>query len=51
VTLYCGSRDCSKSTQAARQLELAGFSGVQVYEEGARGWKDQTQQAAMNVGS
>lgn len=51
VTLYCGSRDCTKSKHAAQQLESAGFTGVQVYEEGAKGWKEQTQQAAMNVGS
>lgn len=51
VTLYCGSRDCSKSKQAAQQLEAAGFTSVQVYDDGARGWQEQTQQAAMNVGS
>lgn len=51
VTLYCGGPACTKSKQAAQQLEAAGFSGVQVYEGGAQVWKEQTQQAAMNVGS
>lgn len=51
VTLYCCGPECPLSQQAVRQLESAGFTAVQVYEAGASGWKEQTQQAAMNVGS
>lgn len=51
VAVYCGSAECPASTNAGKELEAAGFTDVLVYRDGARGWREQNQQAAMNVGS
>ncbi len=51
VVLYCERPDCPEATEAALRLEGAGFSDVLIYKEGAAGWQEQNQQAAMNVGS
>ncbi len=40
VVVYCASRECPASENAARKLEEAGFSNVMDFEEGMQGWKD-----------
>ena len=39
VVVYCASRDCSASPQAAKKLEDAGFKNVVDFEDGLAGWR------------
>lgn len=38
VVVYCASFDCDASSQAAEQLENAGFDQVYDYEGGTKDW-------------
>ena|SRR5690606_15633634 len=38
VVVYCASFDCDASTQAAQELEKAGFHQVYDYEGGTKDW-------------
>lgn len=38
VVVYCASESCPASTNAAEQLEAAGFTNVFDYKEGSAGW-------------
>lgn len=40
VVLYCASQECPASTNAATQLEAAGFTDVLVYKGGAKAWQE-----------
>lgn len=40
VVVYCASRECDASERAARQLENAGFTNVQDYAPGVKGWEN-----------
>jgi rhodanese-related sulfurtransferase len=40
IVVYCANTQCDASQKAAEQLEKAGFTNVQRYEEGVEGWFD-----------
>lgn len=46
IVVYCASTRCDASKKAAEQLEKAGFTNVQCYEEGLEGWFDTGEAAA-----
>lgn len=40
VVVYCANTECPASAKAAEKLEVAGFTQVQDFESGLRGWTD-----------
>ena len=40
IVVYCGSRDCKASPEAAKKLEEMGFQTVLDFESGVKGWKE-----------
>jgi rhodanese-related sulfurtransferase len=40
IVVYCANIDCDSSTQAAKQLDQAGFTNVYDYRGGAKAWQD-----------
>jgi rhodanese-related sulfurtransferase len=40
VVVYCGSRSCPKSREAARILQEMGYAHVTDFEDGKQGWED-----------
>ena len=40
IIVYCASRECPASNQAAEELADRGFQHVYDYEAGMRGWKE-----------
>ncbi len=38
IVVYCANINCDASEKAAQQLESAGFTNVQRFEEGTAGW-------------
>ena len=40
IIVYCGSKECTLSPEAARRLEGMGFFNVYDYEDGLKGWRD-----------
>jgi len=38
IVVYCLNTQCPLSKDAARELESAGFTNVQAFEEGVEGW-------------
>jgi rhodanese-related sulfurtransferase len=40
IVVYCASTECDASPKAAKKLEKAGFSQVQDYEVGMKGWRE-----------
>lgn len=39
IIVYCASRDCRASPDAAAKLQAAGFTKVVDYEDGMAGWR------------
>lgn len=39
VVVYCASKECNSSENAAKKLEAAGFTAVSRYTEGAAVWQ------------
>lgn len=39
IVVYCASRQCNSSEQAAQKLEEAGFTDVARYTDGAAAWQ------------
>jgi rhodanese-related sulfurtransferase len=39
IVVYCASKQCDSSTQAARKLESAGFENIFDYEGGFKDWQ------------
>lgn len=42
IVVYCASRQCNSSEEAAQKLEAAGFTDVYRYTDGAAGWQKET---------
>ncbi len=40
VVVYCASKQCDSSTQAAQKLDKAGFKDVYDFEGGAKAWQE-----------
>ena len=38
IVVYCANTQCDASQKAAQQLENAGFTNIQRFEEGVEGW-------------
>jgi rhodanese-related sulfurtransferase len=51
VITYCASKECPKSTEAARILEQAGFTDVSDYKGGAKAWKAAVEPWRVQSGS
>ena len=39
IVVYCASRSCNASPEAAAKLEKAGFTNVYDFEDGMAGWR------------
>ncbi len=40
IVVYCGSRECQASPEAAKKLDEMGYESVFDYEPGISGWKE-----------
>lgn len=47
IVVYCASEHCQSSSQAAQELESAGFSNVIDFEAGAEGWQQAGQKLTV----
>ena len=49
VVVYCADEECKASTNAARQLEKAGFKDVNDYAGGMKAWEEAGQPVQAGV--